>query len=335
VKHIKACSFIKINMTDIFAKKLKFLLLLCVIMTVSASGCVMGPGTGTTGGPGLVIEKFDTTLDLIESGEPVGLQIEVRNQGDYNGEMGIGAPAIVELMSIDPMEWIITPSPLVDLGTILARDIESQTQGGVGRANWELTAPLLQRGQRQPYEIRGRVYYQYETIATRPVWFVTSNELRTIVQGGEALSSDPITQTGGPLSVTINAGPFVKAREWTDARFQLQIRIDNAGGGQVRGRNYPVAIEVTYPQWVMPVEGYCPPETMWGTPIYDDVPPGLLQPAGTFIYMWDGRSTDVSCEFQILQPPASRTQGSFEVKLGYIYSVDSTTQITVKGTEEF
>ncbi len=321
-------------MADTFAKRLKFLLLLCVLTVVIASGCVTGPTQGA-GGPGFVVEKFDTTLDLIESGEPVGLQLEVRNQGDYNGEMGIGAPAIAELMSIDPMEWTVTPSPLVDLGTILARDIESQTQGGVGRANWELIAPLLQRGQRKIYEIRSRVYYQYETKAIRPVWFVTTEELRRIVQNGESLASDPVTQTAGPLTVTVNAGPFVKAREWTDARFQLQIRIDNTGGGQVRGRNYPIAIEVKWPQWVMPVEGYCPPETMWGMPIYDDIPPGLLQPVGTFIYMWDGRSTDVTCEFQILQPPASRTQGNFEVKLGYIYSIDRTTQITVKGMEEF
>ena len=320
-------------MTDALAKRLKFLLLLSVFVLVT-SGCI-GDGTTTGGGPGLVIEKFDTTLDLIESGEPVGLQLEVRNQGDYNGETGIGAPAMAELMSIDPMEWTVTPSTVVDLGTILARDIESNTMGGVGRANWELIAPLLQRGQRQNYEILSRVYYQYETIATKPVWFVTTEELRRLVQNGESLSSDTGTWTSGPLSVTVNAGPFVKAREWTDARFQLQIRIDNTVVGQVRGRNYPIAVEVTWPQWVMPVEGYCPPETMWGMPVYDDIPPGLPQPAGNFIYMWDGKSTDISCEFQIIQPPASRTQGNFEVKLGYIYSIDQKTQITVKGTEEF
>ena len=322
-------------MVSTLDKNVKFLLLLSVFAILVTSGCVIG-GDGTTGGgPGLVIERFDTTLDLIESNEPVGLQLDVRNQGDYNGEMGIGAPAIAEIMSIDPMEWIIVPAPVVDLGTILAKDPESQTQGGVGRANWELTAPILERGQRKIYEIRGRVYYQYETKAIKPVWFVTSEELRRLVQNGESLASDVGSQTAGPITVTVEAGPFVKARELTNARFQLQIRIQNSGGGQVRGRNYPIAMMVRWPQWVVPVEGNCPPESYWGTPLYNDVPPGLPQPAGTFIYMWDGKMTDVTCEFQILQPPSSRTQGNFEVDLGYIYSVDSTTQVTVKGTEEF
>ena len=121
-------------MVSTLGKNMKFLLLLSVLITLVTSGCVMG-GNGTTGGgPGLIIERFDTTLDLIESNEPVGLQLDVRNQGDYNGETGIGAPAIAEIMSIDPMEWIIVPAPVVDLGTILAKDPESQTQGGVGRA---------------------------------------------------------------------------------------------------------------------------------------------------------------------------------------------------------
>ncbi len=324
-------------MTGIFAKKVEFLLLLGVLAIVMAvSGCLAAPTDGVAGGgPGLVIERFDTTLDTIESGEPVGLQLDVRNQGGYNGELGTGATAIAEIMSIDPIEWTIAPSTVVNLGTILAPDLESQTQGGVGRANWELTAPMLERGQRKTYEVRSRVYYEYETIATKPLWFVTSEELRRVVQNGEALASEAITQVSSPLTVTVNAGQFVKAREWTNARFQLQIRLDNTGGGQVRGRNYPIAMEVKWPQWVTPVGGFCPPETYWGIPDYTDVPPGLPQPSGTFIYMWDGRSTDITCEFQIVQPPSSRTQGEFEVKLDYLYSVDAISQLTVKGIEQF
>jgi hypothetical protein len=321
-------------MADAF-KKTNLLSLLFVLAILPVSGCI-GGGNQTAIGQGLVIEKFLPTLDTaIESGEPVGLQLEVRNRGDYNGLMGSGAPAVAEIMAIDPTEWIVTPSTVVDLGSLLAPDVESQTEGGLGKVTWELTAPTLQRGERKLYPVRARVYYLYETKAIKPVWFVTSEELRRLVQSGESLTSEVVSQTAGPLTVTVNAGPFVKARELTDARFQLQIRIDNTGGGQIRGRNYPVAISVEWPTWVSPVGGYCPTQTQWGTPLYTDVPTLLPQPTGTFVYIWDGRTTDVTCEFQIMQPPSSRTQGNFKVNLNYLYSVDASTQITVKGMEEF
>lgn len=321
-------------MTDMSTSKLKFLLLLSVTgILVASSGCTF-PTDGTGGGgPGLVIEEFATPFTTIESGEDVNLHLEVRNQGDYNGLFGTGAHAVVELMQIDPLEWGILPAPIIDLGTLLVPDIESQTQGGLKTADWQLIAPPLERGQRQTYTIASRVFYEYETKARKGVQFVTSEEMRRMIQNGQTFTSDPTTYTAGPINVEITTGNIVKATDWTNARFQLQIRITNAGNGQIRGRNYPIAIEVIYPQWIMPVEGFCPSQTLWGVPEYFDVPPGLVPPVGNFIYVWDGRTTDVTCEFEIVQPPSSMTKGNFEVNLGYIYSVDATTQVTVKGIE--
>jgi hypothetical protein len=316
-------------------KNARFLLLLCVIaIVVTTSGCTTGTTGTTTGGPGLVIETFQPSLANIDSGENVGLQLEVRNMGGYNGQLGNGVPAIAEVMSIDPTEWMISPSTVVDLGALLIPDPDSQTPGGLGKANWQLIAPPLKRGNTKPYEIRARVYYPYEDNVRKSVWFVTAEELRRIVQSGDALASEAQTQSAGPLTVTVNTGTFVKAQEFKDSHFQLQIKIDNTGGGQVRGKDYPVAISVEWPQWVMPVGGYCPAQTQWIIPLYNDVPAGLPQPAGTFVTLWNGRSTDVTCEFSILEPPSSRTSGEFKIHLGYIYSIDEVTQITVKGTEE-
>jgi len=320
-------------MADTF-RYAKFLLLLCVIAIVPISGCIGGT-TISTGGPGLAIETFKTSLDSIDSGERVGLQLEVRNQGGYNGQLGNGVPVIAELMSIDPVEWGVTPSMVVDLGALLMPDTDSQTQGGLGKANWQLIAPMLKRGNDKSYELRARVFYPYETNVRKPVWFVTAEELRRIVQSGDALSSEAQTQSNGPVSVTVTTGNFVKANEFKDSKFQLQINLDNVGGGQVRGEDYPVAISVEWPQWVIPVGGYCPSQTQWIMPLYNDVPMGLQQPVGTFVTLWNGKSTDVTCEFSILDPPSSRTSGEFKVHIGYIYSVDGVTQLTVKGTEEF
>jgi hypothetical protein len=318
-------------------KNVKFLLLLCVIAIVPISGCTAGTGNTTGGGPGLVIETFKSSLTSIESGERVGLQLEVRNVGEYNGIAGLGVPTIAEIMAIDPTEWMVNPATVVDVGTLLMPDAESQTQGALGKANWDLQAPLLSRGTTKTYEVRARVYYPYETKAIKPIWFVTAEELRRIVQNGEALAGEAQTQSAGPLTVTVNAGNFVKAREFRDSKFQLQIKIDNTGGGQVRGRDYPVAVTIQYPTWVIPVGGSCPPQSQWTTPpIYStDVPMALPTPIGnTYVKLWNGRSTDITCEFAIVQPPSSRTSGNFDVTLGYIYSVDASTQVTVKGTEE-
>ena len=327
----------KLIMVNITAK-FEFLVLLFVITVLMSSGCVNPLGGGQTSyttGPGIVIEKFDTPLGMVESGEATNLHLEIRNQGEYDGELGIGAPAIVELMQIDPSEWIIEPSPIMDLGTVLAPDAESQTSGGLSKMDGRITAPLLQAGQRQTQEIAARVYYQYETKARKAIQFVTNEEMRRMVQSGETFTSDPLTQTAGPLTVTMNTGQIVPANELKNHRFQIQLRIDNTGSGQVRGENYPVAVEVKYPAWVIPADGYCPSQTIWGTPIYTDVPAGLPQPVGNFVYVWDGRTTDITCEFEIIQPPASKTKGNFDITLGYIYSVEQTIQLEVKGTESF
>lgn len=323
-------------MVSIAAKKIELLLLLCIAaLVVPSSGCVGGFDSGTGGGPGIVIEKFDTPLDMIESGEATNLHLEIRNKGDYDGELGLGAPAVVELMQIDPSEWVIQPSPVLDMGTLLSPDPESQTEGGLAKADWRLTAPLLKAGQRQAFDITARVFYQYETKARKAVQFVTNEEMRRMVQSGETFVSDPLTYTAGPVSVEMTTGQVVKTKDMANHRFQVQFRIMNTGGGQIRGENYPVAVEVTYPPWVIPVDGFCPSQSIWGTPIYNDVPAGLPQPLGTFVYVWDGRTTDITCEFEIVQPPSSKTKGNFDITLGYIYSVEQTTQLEVKGTEDF
>ncbi|MEM7825195.1 MAG: hypothetical protein QXO27_04455 [Candidatus Aenigmatarchaeota archaeon] len=317
--------------------KTKFLLTLCILVaTVLISGCTIGPSDrGGAGGPGLMIEKFQTSLNQIDSGERVALRLEVRNRGDYNGPLGMGVPAVAEIMEIDPYEWQIVPSTIVDLGTLLAPDREMGTEGGLATADWQLLAPYLQKGQTKSYSIRARVYYPYQTKAIKPVTFVTAEELRRIVQLGDSLPAEATTQTSGPISVDIIAGKFVKANEYQNSKFQLQIKITNSGGGQIRGENYPVALEVKWPQWVQPVAGYCPAQQYWITPIFNDVPTIVTPIIGTYVYLWDGKQGEITCDFQITQPPASRTVGNFEVTVGYLYSVDATTQITVRGIQEY
>jgi hypothetical protein len=316
-------------MRDMKERCSKISLLLPIAIVVLIAGCI-GPGpSGGGGGPGIVIERFEPSLTNIESDEEVELRLGVRNIGDYNE-----APAVAELTVIDPTTWNLYGDIYRPLGTLLAPDPESGTAGGTKTAEWLLRAPRLSRGQTMTYYPAARVYYYYETKAIKPIWFVTSDELKTLIDTGQPLSTEPTTVTSGPLSVQILAGEYVKTPDWRDTKFQIQIKIDNVGGGHVFPSTYPVAVDVKWPDGVTPV-GDCPREFDFGGVIYENLPPGLIPPAGRYVKLWKDKSLDISCEFVIINPPTNKALRNFEVKLGYIYYVEQGTQITVKGVEEF
>lgn len=310
------------------SSKTLFLGLFAVLVALLVSGCVNPFPDG--GGLGITVEKFEPSLSSVTSNEQLNLHLEVRNTGDFNN-----APAVAELTNLDPTEWSLYGDRYKFLGNLLAPDPESQTEGGRGIADWAVTSPDLSRGQTMSYAPRARVYYYYETKAIKPVVFVTSEELRKTVQAGGALSSEPTTTTTGPMSVNVVAGSFVRAQDYRESKFQLEIHIDNIGGGYVYGMDNPVAVQVKYPQFVVPV-GDCPRFEQAGWVQYPTLPQGLLSPVfGRYIKLWDGRSTDLTCEFTIVEPPTNILTANFEVTLGYIYYVDATTQISVQGTEEY
>ncbi len=323
-----------INMSrTAFGRNVKFFLLLLIAAVTVTSGCTTPFGGGSKGGgPGVVVDIFQPTLGQttpIESDEPVSFHLEVINRGDYNN-----APAVAELTGIDTTEWKLFGDVYRDLGLLLAPDPESQTQGGRGTADWDVITPTLSRNQKITYEPIARVYYYYETDVKKPVWFDNSEELRRIVQGAGTLDTEPATSWNAPLAVTVNTGNFVKAGDWTNSKFQLQIRIENTGNGQVFGRDYPVAVEIEWPDGVVPI-GDCPRQIQFGTGFYDNLPPYLTTPSlGRFVRLWNGKYTDISCEFQVTQPPTNKVKKNFRVKLAYIYYVDAVTHITVKGYEE-
>jgi hypothetical protein len=311
----------------------KLLLLVSISLAVLTSGCVIPQGG--SGGPGLVIEKFEPSMSNIESNEPMIFHLQVRNKGESKGPLGYGVPAVAELMGIDPMEWRVVPSVYSQPMSLLPPDKEANSEGGLGTVNWDAMSPLISEGQSVPYEAIARVYYLYKSTARKPVWFVTKPELETVIRSGGSLTSEATTYTSGPLSVNILVNNFVAAREWTDNKFQIQITLNNVGTGHIFGRNYPVGVTVRWPDFVQPVQD-CPRELTWEGSMYDTMPLGLSQPAtgGRFVRVWDTRTTDITCEFTIISPPSSRTKSYFEVDLDYIYYIDASTKVTVKGMEQ-
>ena len=302
-----------------------------VALIVLVSGCVQTPGfggKGATGGEGIVVNVFQPTLASIRSGEDIAFHIEVQNTGGYDN-----APVVAELTGINAQDWQVY-NKFLDLGRIAAPDPETGTSGGTSTGDWVGKAPMLRKGQVMTYNPIARVYYYYETYATKPVWFVTSDELRRIVQTGSSLESKPTENTKAPVKVEIKTGNFIRSSNWQNAKFNVEFKIINDGNGLIAGKDYPVYVEVSYPDGITPV-GQCPPTRITATGIYENIPSGVSYPTfGTPVRLWNGKETSFTCEFQITNPPTNRELREFRVKLGYVYYTDIETSIQVTGTEE-
>ncbi len=312
-------------------KNLEWLLILPVAV-VLVSGCInLGGDTGVTGN-GIVITKFEPSLKSVESADDLILHLEVQNQGDVIGR------AAAKLIGIYPQDWgVFQTDQLLD--ELRPADRERGTEGQIATADWRLTTPDLKRGERRTYDPMVRVFYSYETKVTKPITFVTSDELRRIVQNGESLYADPTITSAGPLSVEVRTGEFVRTKDnWQQSYFPVQIDIENTGGGLIAGENYPIGIEIEPPAGTM-FKGDCPPrsQTEWGGTFYDmHLPVGLTRPVSPkTIVMWNGRDTKVTCELKVITPPDYRQERELTVTLKYIYYTDQSTQIDVTGTEEW
>lgn len=312
-----------------FDNKLKWAFILPIVL-LFISGCVAPDGGGVSGN-GIVITKFEPSLAAVNSQDDLSLRVEVENRGEAIGR------AAAKLMGIYAQDWGVfqTDQPLEEL---LPADSEAGTTGQLGVATWRLRAPDLQRGEKRTYEPMVRVFYSYETKVTKPITFVTSDELRRTIQNGESLPADPTVMSAGPITVDVRTGNFVRTTEnWQQSYFPIQIDIRNTGGGLIAGEDYPVGIEIEAPQGTI-FRGDCPrqSQTEWGS-FYDrNLPTGLTRPISPkTVFMWNGKDTKITCELKVITPPDYREKRELKVTLKYIYYSDMKTQVQVTGTREW
>ena len=319
-------------MDAINTKKLAILLILPMVVLL-ASGCTnlgLGGGNGVSGS-GVVIKTFDSTLKSVQSDDEFALHLEVQNMGDAI------ALAAAQIINIVPTDWNAFNTEQM-IGELLPADKEAGTEGQLGTLDWRLRAPALQRGEQRTYNPMVRVFYSYETRVTKPITFLTSEELRRAVQNGEALPSEPAIVSAGPLTVNVKTGEFVRTKDnWEQSYFPVEITITNSGGGLIAGENYPIGIEVINPPGTV-FRGDCPraSQTEWMAFDTNILPAGLIRPVSPMaINMWDGKQTKVTCELKVVNPPEYRESRDLKVVLKYIYYQDATIPITVTGTREW
>ncbi len=318
---------------------LKLLLLLVPIFAALAiSGCTGGGSTISTG-PGIQILSWAPSLSTVDSGDSLQLRLKIQNQGDSMAE-NVNA----FITGIDPDEWILSvPSGrvwgvgttdaqiILHLDELLGPDKSQSIGGATAEQEIDLTAPVEFQGTSLTYTPQVRVYYSYTTKASNQVTVVNDQELKRLQDQGKTLASGTTTQSAGPLTVTVNTGKFLKARQVGASRiFQITVDIQNTGSGVVspnKGGNgysdqdYEVYFEI--PLQSNRLDITCP--TLSGDTLY-----GEGTTAG-HIKLFQGKSTSVTCQVTIESTPLASEQVAIPVVLSYDYYIDSSTSITVYG----
>jgi len=304
-----------------------------LLVVILVSGCT---GVGTAGlGNGVAILDFKPDFPQgVYSGDTVKFQLRVQNQGESTAK-----DVEVELTNIDNSEWgtfgMFGFSE--NLGDLLPYDQTTNTPGAIKTHEWRLEAPELAKGTAFTYEPMAKVSYDYRTVAQKPITLVDEDELRRLIQQGKTLANKPTEYTAGPLTVNIQTGNFVRTSSGISGGesyevFPVYITITNnewqAGGSVIKdgfgsflfdGYDYPVRIKITPPNGVT--------SRSMGT-----------DACSTFsfdtIELWQGQNADITCEFEVTNPPTYRQEVRFEVELEYRYQTQASTQLQVSGTEE-
>jgi len=307
------------------------LLIAPLAAVVLVSGCT---GGGTTGlGNGLEILNFAPDFpEGVYSGDTVKLQLRVQNQGEVTAR-----DVEVELANIDTNEWGtfgllgFTES----LGDLLPYDPTTNTPGAIKTNEWRLQAPELAKGTMFTYEPMVKVAYDYKTVATKPITLVDEDELRRIIQQGKTLPSKMTEYTAGPLMVEVRTGEYVRTSSGFEGEsyevFPVYIKITNreweSGGSVIEGGfggmgfdqyDYPISIKITPPGGVVS-------RSM-----------SLDECSGSFetIDLWQGRDADITCDFEVVNPPEYRQEALITVELEYRFQTEAATSLRVSGTEE-
>jgi len=310
----------------------KLMLFAPLLAVILVSGCV---GGGTTGlGNGVAILNFEPDFPQgVYSGDTVKLQLRIQNQGETTAKN-----VEVELTNIDTSEWgtfgLFGFSE--SIGDLLPYDTTTNTPGAIKTHEWRLQAPELSKGTEFTYEPMAKVSYDYRTIAQKPITLVDEDELRRIIQQGKSLPNKPTEFTAGPLGVEIKTGEFVRTSSGVSGGesyeiFPVYIKITNkeweAGGtvikdgfgGFFEGYDYPIRIKITPPNGVT--------TRSFGTDACSSF-------SFDTIDLWQGKDAEITCDFEVTNPPAYRQEALFAVELEYRFQTQASTRLQVSGTDE-
>lgn len=217
------------------------LLLLLVVGVVAVSGCISGGSTTATGGNGIAITDFTSSVsEALDCDKSVRLNLDVENSGGNSiptGELlaclnGKNFPG-----KTSEQMWAIDSTQTGKICQSLTKKLDApdtvkNIPGGAASFKWTVNSPFVPFPLTRTDGFAGRVFYKYASRTSATVFVISESELAVSKQTGKALPSAPeIDKTASPVDISIDVTqPVIGGSGDT---FTLKVTLSNVGGGTV------------------------------------------------------------------------------------------------------
>lgn len=308
----------------------KLLVAFTIMFVITVSGCTFIPGpSGPTVG-GVSIVDFNSDFSELYPKEMVTFNLKVKNTGSVTAEK-----VFAELLGLDE-DWYAAneEDPQEDecrwkseTGFTLAPPRpEYGVDGETHVCTWKYPAPEdIPAGGSIRYDATARVFYTYHTELIKSITLVSYDKMKEIQQQGGSLPIDTVSQTTSPISISVATRSPIRIQN-DEVSFQLEVTIENAGGGvvcrkdkckkQYGGKWNEVKLKIDLPN---------------GMELSDNSGCSKIAGEGDYVSVWTGKPNKIACEIEI---PKSYSitgpeQKTVNVRADYSYFIEKTIPITV------
>ena len=205
-------------------------MILLVVIAV-ASGCAQGntdEGVEISQESGVNIEGFTATPSEIYEGQPVTLDLQLKNNG---GQEAQNVEARLYNVAFEgTRSWSIeSGSQTLEYNNLRPADPETETPSRSVSQIWTLEAPEIDGDRRIPYTFNTRVFYEYATQGITDITVMTGQEFRN----SDAAKEQPtLDNSGGPIQLEVRTRSPVVFYEGSDSTTSnFCVIVENVGTG--------------------------------------------------------------------------------------------------------
>ncbi len=294
---------------------------------VAASGCTTSLETGN----GVAIQDFSPTLSEVNPGEPLELNLKVKNIGSVKAQN-----VFAEVLGLDE-DWAASSGQPAAGGEKLPQqewcrytddsghtelmppDMVFGTEGETASCTWLYRTPGdYPSGFDPEYKVTARVYYDYRTDLVKSIVLVPTREMIEYNRQGRSLPADTVSATRSPVTVTAITDTPIRFWE-NEAEFPLRITVSNTGGGMVCLRGECKKAQHGTDSWnklTLKVHGN-------GFTIPDNCQERVVS-------VWPGRDNSITCDLRVSTADImGRQEKTLGITAEYSYFTDAVSSVTV------
>ena len=202
-----------------------------LVLVVIASGCTDTGGGGEvdyTESQGITVEEFSAFPNTAMSGTQVQLNTRVKNTG------GATANAVeLTIFNIPAEAWGTSDfsigQPITLAGTLRGPDRESNVPASPVSQTLSMTAPDLDGGVVIPYDIMGRLSFEYETTGVTQIQVMGEQRWQ---ENQPSRGTPSVDNTGGPIQISVNTKSPIILFDGSSTANQLCVQVENVGNGE-------------------------------------------------------------------------------------------------------